>query len=130
MLQRPLQAEPSTADAHLGSVRGRRRGRRSCRCLSALFIGRRGLRRPPRRGLGATIGPPEGRLSLPRGGHGLCLVPLQPWLRGGEAGVLLPAVDALVDDGNGDIARPELGVSHVSFSGHRLLGAVAGWAIC
>lgn len=125
MLQSPLQAEPGRADAHLGSVRGRRR--RSCWCLSTLFIGRRGLSRAPRRRLGATRGPPEGWLSLPWGGHGLCLVPL---LWRGEAGVLLPAVQALVDDGDGDVARPELGVPHVSFSGRRLLGAVAGGAIC
>lgn len=116
MLQRPLQAEPSGADAHLSSVRGR-----SCRCLSTLFIGRRRL--------GATIARPEGGLSLPRRWHGLCLVPLQAGLRGGEAGVLLPAVEALVDDGDGDVARAQLGVDHVSFSGRRLLGALSRWAI-
>lgn len=115
MLQRPLQAEPSSADAHLGSVRGW--GRHSCQCLSALFIGHHSLCWAPRRRLGATIGSSEGWLSLPWGGHSFCLVPLQPWLWGGEAGVLLPAVDALVDDRNGDVARPELGVAHVSFSG-------------
>lgn len=43
--------------------------------------------------------------------------------------MLLPAVEALVDDGDGDVARPQLGVAHMPLSGRRLLGAVSGWAI-
>lgn len=103
---------PATLTSYLGSVCGRRWGCCSCRCLSTLFIWLRSLRRSPWRWL-----------CLHRGGHSFCLVSL----RSSKAGVLLPAVDALVDDGDGDVASPELGVSHVSFSCCWLLGR---WTVC
>lgn len=44
--------------------------------------------------------------------------------------MLLPAVDALVDDWDGDVASPELRVHHIAFSHRQLLGTIARRTVC
>lgn len=107
----------------LGSLRsmgGWRRGWRACHCRSTLLIWLGGLHHTPQRGLGPL-----------RGRHGrLGLEPLCPGLGVGKDRVRLPALGAFMEDGDGNVARPELGVHSAPFPGGQRPGALPRRPVC
>lgn len=104
----------SQASPYLRSLGGWGLGSRSCHCLSALLIWLGGFHHTPQRCLGC----------LWSGGGRLSLEALHPRLGVGKEGAQLPALSAFVEDGDGNVAWPELGVHGMAFPSGECPGAL------
>lgn len=98
----------------LRSLGGWGLGSRSCHCLSALLIWLGGFHHTPQRCLGC----------LWSGGGRLSLEALHPRLGVGKEGAQLPALSAFVENGDGNVAWPELGVHGMAFPSGECPGAL------